>query len=541
MILDERHSPWQTRPERRASIRWAGYVDDWDNLIKLVNAFNNENPDFDDFVRSFTQQQYSCFGLIVQTKHHCLAITDHIRSYPIYVIQSPDQLLLTTNTQTFNFQHHVDTQSLEATEEFLLCGYVLGNRTLFTNSFFLRAGEFLVINKSTDKQIVQRYFRYLPKTNKSVSSNLLVREFGERLDQVFERVCYRANKRPIWVPLSGGLDSRLILCKLIEHGYPNIMTFSYGLNHNYDMNRAKSVARELGVPWTHVPSKVQYLRKLYRSSKRKEYTSYAWGAHMTPVWLDFEALTCLIRDKTIQENAIIINGYSGDFLFGGHIPENLFYDPTVLNLIDNLIHKHCSHFKSRALDGAKERISNTIRDEFSSIFSENPGVEDLCAFYEYWDWQERQTKAVVNGQRLYDQLGFDWILPLWDKALVDFWLSVPLPLRLGQTLHIQYLKHYNFKHQFDTLRATDDLWPPIWKWVPWVAKAIELLAGTERKNEFYEAMYYYGFHRFQLGLFGLKTYRSTYRNLRRPYVVPLAAISQLEEHSLELPAGLFKN
>ena len=108
-----------------------------------------------------------------------------------------------------------------------------------------------------------------------------------------------------------------------------------------------------------------------------------------------------------------------------------------------------------------------------------------------------------------------------------------------QNLHTKYLKEYDYKGVFYDLRSPDQLWTPICKWIPFVAKLLELSYGEEKKRRFYEKMFYFGIHRFQLGLFGRYAYNKTYRGLRRPYVVPLAALAQLDDVSLTYPKNLF--
>ena len=44
----------------------------------------------------------------------------------------------------------------------------------------------------------------------------------------------------------------------------------------------------------------------------------------------------------------------------------------------------------------------------------------MADLYEKWEYEERQIKYVVNGQKTYDFWGVDWFLPLWDSEFVKF-------------------------------------------------------------------------------------------------------------------------
>ena len=58
---------------------------------------------------------------------------------------------------------------------------------------------------------------------------------------------------------------------------------------------------------------------------------------------------------------------------------------------------------------------------------------------------------------------------------------------------------------------------------------IELIFGTQKKEQFYEETFYFGYFRNQFGLLGQATYRQMYRKTRRPRVVPLMALARLNE------------
>ena len=45
------------------------------------------------------------------------------------------------------------------------------------------------------------------------------------------------------------------------------------------------------------------------------------------------------------------------------------------------------------------------------------------------------SKFIVNSVRVYEHFKGDWMLPLWDRELIDFWYKVPYELRYHQRLY----------------------------------------------------------------------------------------------------------
>ncbi len=525
---------WRFKQNNDVSIWTAGDIQIWPELLKLeVASISCLLPK----IRLLLKRQFACFGLVIQMTEGVIAVVDQVRSQPIFFSESEDALVIGANVTdllALRSSYEIEQESIE---EYLLCGYVLGTNTLVKGIKQLRPGEF--ISLSYDEFVVrhERYFRYLPvsqnriETTKSISD--WSAEFGQVLNRVFERTLRLTEDRPIWIPLSGGFDSRLVLCKCLEFGYRNIATFSYGVRNNHEIRMARKIARQLNVPWYSVPSKLKQLRHLYTSKTREDYSRFSGDFHAVPSYLDFEAVYKLRKDLKIPDNAIVINGYSGDFLFGGHIPESLNQQPDFENLVEALIEKHCSLFSTSPLNMVQLRLRKKIASELDAEVVDKGGREELCAGYEYWDWQERQAKAVVNAQKVYEFFGLDWLLPLWDRELMDFWATVPLDLRLGQRLHGSYLREYNFNGAFNFPRSRNELWTPSLSFIPLIGKLIEWTANSKSKEEFYERSFYFGYFRNQLGLFGYREYMKYWPKTRRPRVVPIAAIHLLKEMDMD--------
>lgn len=480
------------------------------------------------FLLGFMKKYVDSYGLIVITDTKVSAVTDHTRTFPIYYANGENEFVISNSAEKVRDLADLKDINSEGVQEYLLSGYVHGDRTLFELLHVMPAGRYLEFDVEPSKLTIETYFQYFPTGSQNSKLETLIEEFDFLLDEIFAGLSERLRNTPIFVPLSGGLDSRLILCKLIQHGCERITAFTYGSRHGHEMKEAKAVSSKLGVHWISIPSQSKNLRRLYQSTTRKEYARYADGLHMTPVLLDFEAVYRLSEEGMFPKGSTIINGYSGDFLFGGHIPETLALSPSVSGLVEKLTDKNCSNFKSLKIVDAKKRIQTDLIARMSNAIGLDESVENYCSLYEWWDWSERQCKAVINGQRLYEFFDLDWCLPFWDKRLLEFWSTVPLHFRLNQVLHLRYLQNYNYRNAFTHLRSTPG-WSRWWRWVPSVGSSLELIGRPDSKTNFYEYMFYHSDFNYQLALFGRAEYNKWYKDIRIPRVVPLASMSRLGE------------
>ena len=91
-----------------------------------------------------------------------------------------------------------------------------------------------------------------------------------------------------------------------------------------------------------------------------------------------------------------------------------------------------------------------LRTDWKTLF-EVKDEKSLAAAYEYWEWQERQSKYIVNSVRSYEYFEYEWRLPLWRRPLVDFWMRVSLADKQNQSLYIQYLLSHDPDGVFDNI------------------------------------------------------------------------------------------
>ena len=204
-----------------------------------------------------------------------------------------------------------------------MSGYTTNDQTLWKNIYNLKAEP--IWFKKNSQLIIKQYFLYQPWKiiNKDVSEYKIKLE--KEINKLLTRMIQEANGRRIIVPLSAGLDSRLIVSGLKKYNYKNVRCFSYGLKNNFESFVAKKVAKKLGYEWKFVEISYKEARRFYTSSKFNKFLHNANDGINVPVTHSLYAIDELISIKYINKNDIIVNGNSGDFITGGHIPKNLNY------------------------------------------------------------------------------------------------------------------------------------------------------------------------------------------------------------------------
>jgi asparagine synthase (glutamine-hydrolysing) len=439
----------------------------------------------------YLNTQETGWAFVAWSSDCTVAAVDAIRSYPIFYAIGATEEAVSNSARLLYSQLPIKKYAPPAVMEFSMAGYVTGRNTLVSGVHQLQAGELLVASSSQASPIVYRYYRYLPQPEEGRSLSVWIDELAETTEGIFRRLVKSADGRQLLVPLSGGLDSRLIVCMLRHLGCDNVRTFSYGPHANYEAKIAKIVARKVGYPWKFVPTTHAGFREYFWSSARKDYWSFSDGLCAIPNMQDIYPLL-MLRETNTSEDSIIVNGQSGDFISGGHIPARLFRNGSREALLEALLDKHFALRGSLRTPAntatVAERINESLREMEAAAGKPLPAA----TLYESWEWQERQCKYVIGGQRIYDWLAMDWRLPLWDADYLKFWSRVPFELKLDQRLYKEYLYSRDYCGLFRNFSPTVWRWPGATMAVLPAAQLIGLLGGRRAKDRFYAYARYIG-------------------------------------------------
>jgi len=507
--------PWRTEERGPLTVHWAGDRAEIEAILDSLDGRQEPSPER---LAETLERSLGQFSAIVVGPEFVLASVDCVRGYPLFYSEDAAPRLVSNSARKLRAAANLDRVDETSVVEFTMTGYVTGRNTVYEKLYQLRPGEFLLWRAAADDLTVRRYYRYLPRPEPEARPGANIEQLAATLDRVFARLVAKADGAPIWVPLSGGYDSRAIICKLHEHGHDNLTAFSYGPPLNQDARAARHVAATLGVPWKWVPSPRRESRHYFCQETRRAYWDFADGLSVIPSMREYHALITLKQREALPDGALIVNGQTGDYLSGGHVPASLMRGEEVSEaaLLGAIIDKHWSLWTNMKTESYLAIARQRIREELDEWPPSSYSRESLLAQYESWEYQERQSKFVVNGQRMYDFFELGWQLPYWDRELLDFWQGVPYEQKFQQQLWLAYLKQYDYKGLFK------DFDPFIWRWqthMMWVllaARAAGVLFGTKRKNLVYKYLGYFGHYTNHYGMYGPWHFLRTIHNARSP-------------------------
>ena len=404
-----------------------------------------------DEVSSFLASIDGHFALIVQKDDLTFIAVDKIRSVPLFFINIKNDFFIDCDPKNLVNLNKFDKKIDEnAKLEIAMSGFTIGNKMIYKNLHSLKAGEAVLFKENNHEYL--HYYKYFGEiVNKNFNEYL--EELSEVTLNVFKKMLNQIGKRQIIIPLSAGNDSRLVASILKYLGATNVKCYSYGAAGNFEAKIAKIIAHKLGYEWKFIPLTHKSEKKYYVSDDYKKYLDYSETFCSVPHFQSLSTIKYLKDLNWIDNDAVFINGNSGDFITGGHIKTNIKDNKVVNsasarlrkeNILNQLIEKHFSLWGYLKTEENIDQIKKNLWNEITK------GCDDLLSqdkdhlLYEYSEFIDRQSKYVITGQRTYEYYGHHWRLPLWDVDYLFFWQKVPLDYKLKQKLYIEMLKRNNY-------------------------------------------------------------------------------------------------
>lgn len=366
--------------------------------------------------------------------------------YPLFFLQKEGQYIISTKWQRLVPFSGKELHK-EAVLELLSFGYVLGEKTLVKNINEFPGASLLHIS------ILPGRLEYRPLNYWKLEHNFrqgrihrLESEFVSLWREQFRSYTDYIKKEgnSCIVPLSGGLDSRLLAHELDRAGI-GIHAFTYGLGEQSgDVITARQVAKQLSTLRSHdvfyndqaelqsvINSEVRYERITHARNYEKELRRYHELAGFSKIRMP---------------------GYSGDFMAGSHIRHRMRSWKSNQPLIKYIWDFHVTPMVKPGLKSNRDHMDMLINSIDQSLTTDR---DPVSAFIQ-WDLDYRQRRYIVRPEVEDNSGPLAFLLPFFDYRYMDFFLDLPFEALLNTRLYTNAQLKYLYEENRQLIRIKRD-------------------------------------------------------------------------------------
>jgi len=428
-----------------------GYLfDEENNLFKdkeLIGYFKNVK-DSEYFLEKL-ENANGLFSVIIKDGNKALMAVDRSRSFPLFYALKENNLIISDRINTILEKTGFNEPDQTASETFLATGYATGNTTLIKNVFQVQAGEYIFFNNG---KISKSFFHtFIPEQISGHSNGNLVNNLMGCIDLLGERTSKLLKNKVAVIPLSSGYDSRLIASILKNTGVKDAICFTYGRKDNAEISISEKVSEKLGYKWVYVEYNDEMVKGYLDDKLFQDYYKYSANYSSMFFMQEYFAIKYLNEKGLIPENSVFIPGHSGDVLAGGHLWEDI-NEKTSSKSLAGLVYER-NFILNKPANAVKKNLVNEI---YENIMLNN---KFPFAVFQNWELKERHAKFIINSANVYNFFGYEYIMPLWDLDLLNFFTTLPYKHRIFKNFYNDVLKKHIFlplNLNFDTENLPPD-------------------------------------------------------------------------------------
>lgn len=352
----------------------------------------------------------------------------------LYHYEDEDVFLFSTELKAFLAYDKFDrTLDLRATSDFFNYTYCLGTRTFFKNAHRLRASHVIAVSPNATE--FHKYWEFHFDNESNQSHSELIDEVDSILSDIIRQRI--GNAENIILPLSGGLDSRLIAAHAVRLGHePH--GFTQGIPNCLEHRIAKQVADTLRLRH----------HSLIELDPAWLVTSCEKFVKLTEGMVQAGAAVLLDANRSYNfptERTVLLNGMNTIVLcdrFCQNLPNsnNLTYSDKLqdlrLSLFGGFVNdKYYQIYSEEFREVIKRNYMRNLDEEFRGCLEISDNYQD-----------QKEAFFRANRQRTYlmlvDTNRFYWHdhLAMTADRLADFHQKFPAKLKLSQAFFFDYFK-----------------------------------------------------------------------------------------------------
>ena len=405
-----------------------GYCHDSHGILHcgqdLVDYFASASTETS--LRGLLSDANGIFAVVINKPDFKAVAIDGSRIYPLFYSQ--EELLSVSDNPylLLNKNSHLDTHSVE---EYLCSGAVLAGKTLVEGIMQVKPFHFIVFEDGNAKEF--EYWNYRTKVGEEKDCSFEQLDF--KFESAFRRMLESAKDRQIVVPLSGGLDSRLIVSMLKRLGYVNVVCYTVGRPENSELIVASEVAEKLGYRHYFIDNtSAEFVSTDYYSDPEFQRYCHFVGGLGNFLWVfEYFAVKWLIQNNIVENNAVFVPGHPADSIAGSHLRKAMVTSESSVRYLTNEIMYDSFEYG---------RMSSYVRKEVMSYFEANQ-EQGISAHTNYLSFimQNRLAHQINNSARLYEFFEHEVRMPFWDIELLNLFKALPYKRLENCSLYVEYV------------------------------------------------------------------------------------------------------
>ena len=432
-----------------------GYIQNSDNsVLREIEAirFFLEADNYE----SFKEKLKKCYGLysvVIHKNNELWCAVDIARSMPIYY--SVDGNYLSDDSEFLREKINVSRDAVNPLRllELYQTFFLAYNNTVYDCINQLSAGQCL---KLSDKKLSVEYYYTHISPEENIAPNDALKLLNMHTKKMMMRLKSIVGDRTILLSLSGGHDSRYLAYSLKMHGFNNVICYTYGRNDSTEVKMAQKIALSLEYRWINVEYKDNEIKSLIEE-KCTPFWEYSLQHDYTSYLQNYLSVKKIKESSIVPDNSVFITGLCNDMPTGQYIPDELSirkYSFTNEGLVQYLFEQRFYRLKME--DEAESFFKEEIEKD---LFNRNLSVTDYQSFIHAVDsvtTDYDHSRRFLKMNNAFDYFGYEWLLPCWDKDLLNFWYGININYRLKQKLYNQYLSMISKKYgnQYTTFGAS---------------------------------------------------------------------------------------
>jgi len=389
---------------------------------ELINYFTNIKKE-EEF-KNILQKLGGFISVIVVNDNVVFATADRFGAFDLFYSKVENDIYISDKVKDIIKETGQKSINLNGKKDYIYTGYICHGETLIKNIYSISKFKYLLYNGKV--QLKQYYqIKYEPKNYQNYHE--IKKQFDEVVHKVGKKLVDSLDNKQVFIPLSGGMDSRFILLLLIKMNYKNITCFAYGSRIFSERNISKRVAQANNIKFIDIPYKRKEWKNLFSKKENIKYflseSNYNNMVHL----MDYFAA------KNIHvENGVIIPGHYGAIAKNAYL--NSFSKKEAMDLF---INKYMFFYDKKTY-----KINSYLKERVSSYFDDfydNDNIYRQAEIFDYAAYDTYRPNHIIKALKPYENKNIQWRLPLLDDDFIEFMNKIPIEYRINKRFLGRYI------------------------------------------------------------------------------------------------------